>query len=202
MTRDDQGLGVSGADQALKRLLAGNARFAAGRPEHPDQDPDRRQALLAGQDPFAIILGCSDSRIPPEVIFDQGLGNLFVIRVAGNIVDDAVIASIEYAVTHLNTPLTVVLGHSTCGAITAAASGADPEGHIASLARILQPAIAEARGMGGDLIERAARIHALRMVAQLRVSRPILADRVRARKVAIMAAHYDQASGRVEILGC
>ena len=99
--------------EALQRLLDGNKRYVDARQTHPDQEPDRRLALRAGQHPFAVILGCADSRVPPEVIFDQGLGDLFVIRVAGNVLDDMILGSMEYAGIHLNTPLIMVLGHFT-----------------------------------------------------------------------------------------
>jgi len=108
------------AEVALAMLKEGNQRFLAGKSEHPHEDPDWRSKLESGQRPFATILGCSDSRVTPELIFDEGLGDLFVIRVAGNIVDDDVLASIEYAVAHLDTHLVVVLGHEKCGAVTAA----------------------------------------------------------------------------------
>src|SRR5207237_5372942 len=106
-------------DQALSRLVAGNQRFVAHKPTHPHEDLARRHDLAGSQHPFAVVLSCSDSRLPPELVFDQGLGDLFVIRVAGNITDAAVIGSIEYAVEHLHAPLIVVLGHEKCGAVTA-----------------------------------------------------------------------------------
>ncbi|TWU45328.1 Carbonic anhydrase 2 [Novipirellula aureliae] len=108
------------AEVALAMLKEGNKRFLSGKSEHPHEDPDWRSKLKSGQKPFATILGCSDSRVTPELIFDEGLGDLFVIRVAGNIVDDDVLASIEYAVANLDTHLVVVLGHEKCGAVTAA----------------------------------------------------------------------------------
>src|SRR3954451_10886779 len=117
------------ADQALSRLLAGNERFVAHKERHPDESAGRRRELVSGQHPFAVILGCSDSRVAPELLFDEGLGDLFVIRVAGNIVDDDILASIEYAVEHLGTKLVVVLGHEKCGAVSAAVSGESTVGH-------------------------------------------------------------------------
>src|SRR5262245_40561826 len=111
------------AEQALARLLAGNARFVAHRERHPDITVRRRRALVSSQHPFAVILGCADSRVSPELLFDEGLGDLFVIRVAGNVVDDVVLGSIEYAVEHLGTKLIVVLGHEKCGAVSAAVAG-------------------------------------------------------------------------------
>ena len=107
-------------DEALQRLIDGNARFTAGKVDHPNQDAARRTALAKGQSPFAIIFGCSDSRVSPEVLFDQGLGDLFVIRVAGNVVDADEAGSVEYAFEHLHSPLLLVLGHQNCGAVAAA----------------------------------------------------------------------------------
>jgi carbonic anhydrase len=103
-----------------QRLVAGNRRFAAGRPRHPHQDPAHRESLVAGQHPIACVLGCADSRVPAELLFDQGLGDLFSVRAVGEVLDDAVVGSIEYAIEHLHVPLVVVLGHSACGAVKAA----------------------------------------------------------------------------------
>ena len=108
------------ARDALEKLIEGNRRFRESRPEHPSADKAQRQKVLQGQAPFATILSCSDSRVPPEIIFDRGIGELFVIRVAGNIIDSTVKGSLAYAVKHLNCPLIIVLGHSSCGAVTAA----------------------------------------------------------------------------------
>jgi carbonic anhydrase len=102
------------------RLVEGNARFAAGVPLHPHQDPEWRESLVSGQEPFACVLGCADSRVPPEVLFDQGLGDLFTVRAVGEVLDDAVVGSIEYAAEHLHVPTLVVLGHAECGAVKAA----------------------------------------------------------------------------------
>jgi carbonic anhydrase len=120
---DGEGDGVGSvpsAEESLKRLTDGNVRFYSGHPKHPHGSTDWRNKLEWGQHPFAVVVGCSDSRVPPELIFDQGLGDIFVIRVAGNVVDTDVAASVEYAVDHLGTGLVVVLGHTGCGAVTAA----------------------------------------------------------------------------------
>lgn len=108
------------ATDPWQRLLAGNKRFAAGRPRHPRQDPAHRASLVDAQHPIACVLSCADSRVPPELLFDQGLGDLFTVRAVGEVLDDAVVGSIEYAVEHLHVPLVVVLGHSGCGAVKAA----------------------------------------------------------------------------------
>lgn len=121
----------------------------------------RRSELIAGQNPFAIIVGCSDSRIPPEVIFDQGLGDIFVIRTAGQVMDNVSIGSIEYAVEHLGVPLVVVLGHDGCGAVTAATEGGEVPGHLDSLVNFILPAVGQAREMGNssELLIVGARYH-------------------------------------------
>jgi len=128
-------------DQALERLLQGNQRYVAGKATHPDQTAERRLGLASGQAPFAIILTCADSRVAPELFFDQGLGDLFVIRNAGNILDDHVIGSMEYAVEHLHAGLIVVVGHGQCGAVSAAVAGGEVPGHIRSVTEAIAPAL-------------------------------------------------------------
>lgn len=113
-----------------QRLVAGNKRFANGRPRHPHQDPAYRQSLVAGQQPIACVLGCADSRVPAELLFDQGLGDLFSVRAVGEVLDDAVVGSVEYAVEHLNVPLVVVLGHAECGAVKAAIELVRGQSHV------------------------------------------------------------------------
>ncbi|MFC4851909.1 carbonic anhydrase [Actinophytocola glycyrrhizae] len=115
---------------AWQRLVAGNKRFAAGRPHHPRQDPAHRARLVDTQHPFACVLGCADSRVPAELVFDQGLGDLFTVRAVGEVLDDAVVGSVEYAVEHLHVPLLVVLGHSGCGAVRAAISLVDGSSEV------------------------------------------------------------------------
>src|SRR5262252_9569528 len=129
------------ADEALKKLIAGNERYVRAKVNHPDESLARRKELTTGQHPFAVILGCADSRVSPELLFDEGLGDLFVIRVAGNIVDDAVLGSIEYAVEHLDTKLIVVLGHEKCGAVSAAVEGGDVPGHLKALVAAIQASV-------------------------------------------------------------
>ena len=120
---DTQAADAVTGDQALQRLVEGNQRSVAGAWTHPHQSLERRAGLTKGQAPFAVILACADSRVSPEVLFDQGLGDLFVIRVAGNVIDNLGLGSLEYAAEHLHTPLIVVLGHTQCGAVQAAVAG-------------------------------------------------------------------------------
>lgn len=188
------------SDEALAMLMAGNKRFVNTQSTHPHQDPEYRVSLGKGQAPFAAVLACADSRVPPEVLFDEGLGDLFVVRVAGNIVNDQLLGSLEYAAAHLNTPLIMVMGHTSCGAIGAVASGAELEGHIASLAPAIEPAVERVRGMEGNLTDNAAKEVARMTADQLRTSMPILANLVRDGKVKVVAAFYDLESGVVELL--
>lgn len=187
-------------DQALNKLVSGNKRYVDSTLSHPHQTASRRSELAAGQHPFAIILGCADSRVAPEIIFDQGLGDLFVIRVAGNIVDDAILGSIEYAAEHLHTPLMVVLGHSNCGAVGATVAGGELEGHLPSLAEAIQPAVEQARGQEGDLLDNAVRANANMVAEQVKASEPVLAHLVKAGKLKVVAARYDLDSGKVDFL--
>ncbi|HVN64668.1 MAG TPA: carbonic anhydrase, partial [Candidatus Binataceae bacterium] len=121
------------AGQALQKLLDGNQRFIAGKMEHPHQSPERRNETAKGQHPFATVLSCSDSRTGPEVLFDRGLGDLFIVRVAGNVADQLVIESIDYSVKHLGIRLIVVLGHRRCGAVIAAVEGHEEPGDVGPL---------------------------------------------------------------------
>jgi carbonic anhydrase len=188
------------ADMTQRRLVEGNARYAAGKHLRLDHSA-RRQATAAGQNPFAIVLGCSDSRVPPEVVFDQGLGDLFTIRVAGNIADDVALGSMEYAVDHFATPLIVVLGHEKCGAVSAtvdvARSGAVPGPHISSLVTAIAPAVDATKGMPGDPVENAIHANVLRVVEALKTSQPVLAVAVTAGRLQIVGAEYQLASGKV-----
>ena len=188
------------ATQALKELMAGNQRYCAKGMTHPHQSPARRTELAKAQHPFAVVLGCSDSRVPPEVIFDQGLGDLFVIRVAGNVPSDEVIASIEYAMEHLGAKLIVVLGHQRCGAVAATLEGGAAEGHLDSLIRRIQPAVAKAKSGHGDVLDNAVRINVQDSVALLKNSKPLLAEAEHEGKIRIIGARYDLDSGTVEIL--
>jgi len=192
---------IPAATKSLEKLATGNKRFADNKMSHPEQSTDRRKLLDSeGQNPFAVILGCSDSRIPPEVLFDQGLGDLFVIRVAGNIIDEVVLASIEYAAAHLATPLIVVLGHSKCGAVAATIAGGEPEGHLPALAALIEPAIRECSASQGDLHHNVELANVRRMTNQLREATPILAGLVQDQTLSVIGAYYDQETGLVDWL--
>lgn len=188
------------AEEVLKILKDGNKRFVSGKLEHPNHCEESRKNLAAGQEPIATVLTCSDSRVPPVDIFDQGLGDLFVVRVAGNVIGDHALGSIEYAVKHLHTPVVVVMGHSSCGAIGAVASGAALEGHIATLGPAIQTAIKNIKEVEGDLVNNASRELARHISGKIASSEPIIAELVKNGTVRIVPAYYDLNSGEVEFL--
>jgi len=188
------------ADEALRRLELGNARFVAGQLSRTTSIADSRRKVAQGQKPFAIIVGCSDSRVGPEVIFDQKLGDIFVVRTAGEVVDPVGLGSIEYAVAHLGSPLIVVLGHERCGAVSAAVSGAKEPGHIGTVLKAIQPAVRMTKSQAGDPVENAVRAQALDVAAQLQASGPILKEAVQSGNLRIVAARYDLDSGKVSLL--
>ena len=183
------------AQQALDRLKAGNERFVADKLDGKLQDSVRRSALTGGQEPFAIILGCADSRVVPEFAFDTGLGELFVVRVAGNVANTSSIGSIEYAVAHLGCSLIVVMGHENCGAITAAIQGGNNGYNINHLLGHVTPALAE----GGDINE-VVRKNALATAEDLKARSAIVRDAVESGKLEIVSGFYNLGSGQVDFL--
>lgn len=191
---------ISRPDEVLQGLMEGNQRFAASKMLHPNQNGECRERLVAGQNPSATILTCSDSRVVPEIIFDKGLGDLFVVRVAGNVLNDMILGSIEYAVEHLGTPLVLVLGHSGCGAVEATVTNDNPQGHLVSIASAIQPAVDKTRHKEGNVIDNAAKTNARRVADQLRRSEPVLAKPVSAGDVSVVAAFYKLDTGVVEML--
>lgn len=188
------------ADQALKKLMDGNQRYFQHRRTFPDQSPARVAELAKGQHPFAIVLGCADSRVSPELLFDQGLGNLFEIRVAGNIVDDVVIGSIEYAVLELKTPLIFVLGHERCGAVTAAVNGKAVPGKIGTLVAAIKPAVDQVKNQPGDKLDNAVRANIKIVMNQLKVVSPILSEVIKTGKLKIAGGRYDLDTGKVDTI--
>ncbi|MFO0828611.1 MAG: carbonic anhydrase [Phycisphaerales bacterium] len=188
------------ADVAMQRLMDGNKRFVSGHPLNADRDPARRSELAAGQHPFAIVLTCSDSRVPPELVFDQGLGSIFVVRVAGNTADDVAIGSIEYAVEHLGARLIVVLGHEKCGAVAAAVKGGELPGHLPAVVADIRPLVAQAKADPGDPVHNCVWLNAAHVAAQLRASGPILSEFVEHHGVEVQGAVYDLDSGVVRLV--
>ncbi|WP_305782590.1 carbonic anhydrase [Symbioplanes lichenis] len=189
---------------ALARLLAGNQRFLTGHARHPHQTLADLHELAAGQHPFAITVGCADSRVSPEVLFDQGLGDIFDNRVAGNIVDDLLLGSTEFAVEEFGTPLIVVLGHERCGAINATIdaieTGATAPGHIGTIVDALRPVVEPILDHPGDVVDNAVRANVRAQVsALLRRSEPIAAH-VRAGTLRVVGARYDLDTGAVTLV--
>jgi carbonic anhydrase len=190
------------ADEALKLLLAGNQRFVAGSLKSVTQDElaQRRAELAQGQKPFAIVVCCSDSRVGPEIVFDQELGNVFVVRTAGEVLDAAGIGSIEYAVAHLGSPLLVVLGHEHCGAVAAAVADAKEPGHIASIVKAIRPAVARTRAEPGDPLQNAVRANVQDVAAQLRHMGPVISEAVKSGRLKVTGAVCSLTSGKVELV--
>ena len=188
------------ADNALAKLMAGNQRYTRHRAQHPDESLARRKALVGTQHPFAVILGCADSRVPPELLFDQGLGDLFVIRVAGNIVDDAILGSIEYAIEHLGTHLVMVLGHEKCGAVTAAVEGEAAAGHVSELVEAIRPLVAATANAPGDKVHNCVIANARNVARQIRQSEPLLKEAGERKGLKVVAADYALDTGVVTLL--
>jgi carbonic anhydrase len=189
--------------ELISRLIEGNQRYINDQTISPNRTRERRHEVAKAQNPFAIILGCSDSRVPPELIFDQGLGDLFVIRTAGHVVDDAALSSIRFGVTRLGIPLVVVLGHQRCGAVEAAlAAAADPALAAADMAPLLEsirPAVELPKEPVGDPLDQAVRAHVVLTVRRLQRD-SVLAQAVAAAKLTVVGARYDLDGGWVELI--
>jgi carbonic anhydrase len=194
---------VLSPDAALKRLMQGNARYVDGVSRRHDFKHER-EALVGGQNPYAAVLSCADSRIAPEYAFDSGRGDLFVCRVAGNFAGDETIASMEYAVAVLNAPLILVLGHDSCGAVDATIKSLKddkpPPGHIPSLVAAIAPAVKAVSPQGGNLLDHAIRQNVIDNVAKLRSAAPILGTAVEQNKLKVAGGIYRLATGRVDLL--
>ena len=185
---------------SLERLIQGNQRYVTSTTVCHEDWTAKRSALLEGQKPFAVIVACSDSRVPPEIVFDQSLGDLFIVRVAGNVVDDFAIGSIEYGVNILGANLVLVLGHSNCGAVDAALKGLKFDNHIQEVVNAIQPAIAATKGQSGDLLEKSIKANVKIVEEKLKGSKPLLAKLLEKGTLQISGAYYDLASGKVEFL--
>ena len=191
---------VPSADAVIAELKAGNAHFVAKKFEHPHQTSGRQKELASGQHPHCAILTCADSRVPPEILFDQGLGDMFDVRVAGNMAGDAETASLEYAAEHLHVPLVVVMGHSHCGAVSAALEGGELPGKLPSLVAALRPAVDQSAHEPGDRVANTVRDNVVHVVNQLRAARPVLSELTAAGKLRIVGAVYSLETGKVEWL--
>ncbi|EMY36181.1 carbonic anhydrase [Arthrobacter crystallopoietes BAB-32] len=190
--------------EAWKKLLEGNDRFVSGTSVHPNQDAARRSSLVNEQHPFAIIFGCSDSRLAAEIIFDLGLGDAFVVRTAGHVLDEAVVGSLEYGVDVLGVPLIVILGHDSCGAVTAARDTVDtgemPRGGIRDLVERITPSVLAARRAGkeniNDMVVENVRQSSERLVDSSRA----ISEAVAAGRTAVVGVAYSLAEGRADLV--
>jgi len=191
-------------DEALRFLLEGNERFVAGRADHPNQDAARREQNAAGQRPFAVLFGCSDSRVAAEIVFDRGLGDLFVVRTAGHLVGEEVMASLEYAVAVLETPLVVVLSHDSCGAVGAALqaheSGVTPPGHLRHIVERLTPEILAARSQGLTDPDDIAKSHGRGTAREILAGSSLVRERVLDGRCGVVVLAYRLAEGRTNIV--
>lgn len=191
-------------DDVLNELRDGNRRFVLGQTEDPRRKPQHFKPLAAGQHPMAVIVGCADSRVPPEIVFDQGIGDLFVVRVAGNVVCSTVAGSIEYAVAELHVPVIMVLGHAKCGAVHAAIAHFDnPDavpGAIKGLVHKIKPAVAKTKGQAGDPMDNAIKANVKMGVEHLLSLGPILSTAVKEGKLKVVGGVYDISTGTVTII--
>jgi carbonic anhydrase len=191
---------ISDSDAALEELIAGNRRFTSGRTSSHRRDLAILQQMMEKQEPFAAVLSCADSRVPVEVVFDQTIGQLFVTRVAGNIVTKEILASLEYAAAVLGTHTILVMGHSRCGAVTAAIQSSDQgttvPGQISALFPYIRPAVDEA----GPDVEATIRANVLIQAARLRESSPLLSGLIKEGKLKVAAGYFDIRSGAVTLL--
>ncbi|TGM94885.1 carbonic anhydrase [Leptospira licerasiae] len=186
--------------ESLKKLMEGNYRFITGKSIRPNQSKDRVKELTKGQKPFAVIVGCSDSRVPHEIIFDQGIGDLFIVRTAGQVSTYASWGSIEFAVEVLGSRLILILGHTKCGAVAAACNLPDVPGHIVTLINAIKPAADVAKSLPGDLVDNAVKVNVAKQVKQLKELEPVMTRKLRKKEIDIVGAVYDIETGKVEIL--
>lgn len=185
--------------QALERLMAGNQRFIQHHLQHPDQSEDRVKELTQAQHPFVTVLSCADSRVTAEIIFDQGLGDIFDVRVAGNIATPEVVGSIEYAVELLGTPLLMVLGHERCGAVTAAVENGPLPGEIGTFVQAILPAVKRVKGQPGDAVDNAVSANVRYQMEQLMRSQ-LVRDRQQSGQLQMIGARYDLDTGAVTLV--
>ena len=186
-------------DAALKKLMDGNKRFVDRKRQNPNQDLVRLAEVAKSQKPFAAILGCADSRFPSEIIFDQGLGDLFVCRVAGNVATPEEIGSLEFGTLVLGAKVLVVVGHKRCGAVDATIKGAQVPGQIGSLLDAIKPAVESSKSQGGDRLENASKANVLLQAKRLKAS-PVISKLIEEKKLKVVGGYYDLDTGAVNIL--
>jgi carbonic anhydrase len=188
------------ADTALQTLMAGNQRFVSQKRTYPHQSLDRIRELANNQKPFAVVLGCADSRVPVEMLFDAGVGDIFDIRVAGNIITPAVLGSLEYAVAMLDTPLVMVLGHERCGAVTAAVKGGELPGSIGTLVAAIEPALEPGVTFSNAVVERAVVKNVKYQMDAMQRNSPLIREKVLKQQVQIVGGRYDLDTGEVTLV--
>ncbi|QMS88428.1 carbonic anhydrase [Nostoc edaphicum CCNP1411] len=186
-------------DAALQKLVEGNQRFVDHHPQYPDQSALRLQEVAQAQHPFATILSCADSRVPAEIVFDQGIGDIFDVRIAGNIATHEALGSIEYAVVLLGSPLLMVMGHERCGAVTAAVQNESLPGDISTFVKAIKPALKKVKDQPGDAVENAVVANVQYQIERLKRSK-LLTEQVEAGKLKIVGGRYDLDTGRVIII--
>lgn len=186
-------------DKALQELLDGNDRFVKRKRRNPDQSYSRLIEVAKGQKPFASILGCADSRVPSEIVFDQGLGDLFVCRIAGNIATTQQIGSLEFGSLVLGTKVIMVMGHKRCGAVEAAIKGAQVPGQIGSLLEAIKPSVESTKGKSGDKLENACKANVLAQVEKLKSS-SVLSELIKTEKLKIVGGYYDLDTGKISLV--
>lgn len=184
-------------DEALQALIDGNARYVSGKPEHPNRSEEARLAVKGTQRPFAAVLGCADSRVSPEIIFDQGIGDVFVVRVAGNVAGPLELDSLEYAIDHLGAVLILVLGHESCGAVDAVIHGKADD--IEAVAALIEPAVNRSRSLPGNHLENAVKANVRDVVAYLKTTE-VISKLLAKGGVDVVGGYYRLGSGRVEII--
>lgn len=190
---------LTAPDAALQALMAGNQRFVGHQSQHPHQSSARLAAVAQVQQPFATVLSCADSRVPVELLFDQGIGDIFDVRVAGNIVTPTTLGSLEYAVALLGTPVLMVLGHERCGAVTAAVQNEPLPGDISRFIEAILPAVKRVKGQPGDKVDNAVIANVQYQIEQLKRS-SLIAERVESGQLRIVGGRYDLDTGRVQLV--
>lgn len=186
-------------EEALQKLMAGNQRFVRHQPQYPDQSAARLREVAQGQHPFATVLSCADSRVPAEILFDQGIGDIFDVRIAGNISTPESLGSIEYAVALLGTPVLMVMGHERCGAVTAAVQNKSLPGEIGTFVEAILPAVNRVKDQPGDLVDNAVVENVRYQIEQLQRS-PLLKERLQSGKLKIAGSRYDLDTGTVQMI--
>ncbi|AUB34656.1 cynT, carbonic anhydrase [Nostoc flagelliforme CCNUN1] len=186
-------------DKALQELLNGNERFVKRKRKNPNQTYSRLVEVAKGQNPFASVLGCADSRVPSEIVFDQGLGDLFVCRVAGNIATPEEIGSLEFGSLVLGSKVIMVVGHERCGAVDAAIKGAQVPGQIGSLLEAIKPSVESSKGKKGDKLENACKANVLAQIEKLKSS-SVLSELIKAEKLKIVGGYYDLDTGKISLV--